>query len=89
VLKSPISSGNSVSLQILTSNSTKTILASSTKTNTTDSGERNLIFDHVAAGDGSDVRQFDDISDVKLTTNVAVHSIIIYGDVVDDRGSYG
>jgi hypothetical protein len=80
---------DSVSLQILTSNSTKTILASSTKNYSSDPNERNLIFDHVAAGDGSDVRQFDDISDVKLTTNVAVHSIIIYGDVVDDRGSYG
>ncbi len=88
VLKSPIASGDSVSLQILASNSTKTILASTTKSNTTDSGERSLIFDSVAAGDGSDVRNFEDISDVKLTTNVAVHSITVYGDPVDERSSY-
>lgn len=89
VLKSPMASGNSVSLQILTSNSTKTILATSTKTYSTDPNERNLIFDHLAAGDGSDVRQFEDISDVKLTTNVAVHSLEVWGEEADARGSYG
>lgn len=89
ILKSPVSSGNSVSLQILTANSAKTILATSTKTNSTDTGERNLVFDHVEAGDGTDVRAFEDMSDVKLTTNVAVHSIEIWGDEVDARGSYG
>jgi len=88
VLKSPVASGNSVSLQILTSNSTKTVCASATKTNSTDSGERNLVFRHTAAGDGSDVRTFEDLSDVKLTTNVAIHSLALYGFPVDERGSY-
>lgn len=88
VLRSPISSGNSVSLQILTSNSTKTVLASTTKTNSTDSGERNLIFKNFAAGDGSDVRVFEDLSDVKLSTNVAVHSLEVWGEEVNSQSSY-
>lgn len=89
ITKAPIASGNSVSLQILTANSTKTIKASETKTNTTDPGERVLIFDHTSAGDGSDVNSFDDISDIKLTTNVAINSLEIWGNPVSERGSYG
>lgn len=89
ITKAPIASGNSVSLQILTANSTKTIKATETKTNTTDPGERVLIFDHTSAGDGSDVNSFDDISDIKLTTNVAINSLEIWGNPVSERGSYG
>lgn len=89
ITKAPISSGASVSLQILTANSTKTIKASETKTNSTDPGERVLIFDHTSAGDGSDVNSFDDISDIKLTTNVAINSLEIWGNPVSERGSYG
>lgn len=88
VTKSPISSGNSVSLQILTANSAKTVLATSTKTNLTDPGERNLVFKHVAAGDGSDVRLFEDLSDVKLTTNVAINSLEVWGEETNNQNSY-
>lgn len=89
VTRLPISSGNSVALKILNSNSTKTIKASEAKTNTTDSGEKNLIFDHTAAGDGTDVKAFDEISDIEITTNVAIKSFELWGEAEDERASYG
>ena len=79
VTRSPISGGNSVSLKILTAGGTKTIKTSETKTNSTDSGERNLVFDHTAAGDGTDIRAFDDISDIQLTTNIPIRTLEIFG----------
>jgi hypothetical protein len=85
VLKSPMSSGNSVSLQILTANSAKTVMASSTKTYITDPNERNLIFNSAT---GDDVRAFEDLSDVKLTTNVPIHSLEVWGEEVNNQDSY-
>lgn len=89
VLRSPITSGDSVSLKILTSGGTKTIKASETKTNTTDPGEKNLIFNHTSAGDGTDVKAFDEISDIELTTNVPIRDMEVFGTPTDDRSSYG
>lgn len=93
VLRNPITSGDSVSLKLLNSpNSSsagqKTIKASETKTNTTDSGEQYLIFDHTSAGDGTDIKAFSEISDIELTTNVPIRSLQIWGTPDDERGSY-
>jgi len=88
LLKNPIVSGDSVSLQILSSSSTKTILASTTKTNDTDSGERSLSFDHKEVGGGNDMEVFEDVSDVKITTNVPILSLTIYGKEADERSTY-
>lgn len=94
VTRSPISSGASVSLKILngassTSTGTKSIKSSETKTNSTDPGEKNLIFKHTSLDDGTDVKAFDEISDIELTTNVPIKEMEIWGTPEDPESSYG
>jgi hypothetical protein len=88
ILQSPISSGNSVALKIMTSNDARYVSASETKTNSTDPGVKALIFDGSANG-SNDVKAFNDISSLELTTNVPFYSICLYGTPEDDRGDYG
>lgn len=93
VLRSPIASGSTVTLKLLNSPSTsstgaKTIKASEAKTNSTDSGAKVLFFDHTSANDGTDVISFDEISDIELTSNVAIKSFTVYGYPTDERNSH-
>lgn len=87
VLRSPMSSGNSVSIKLLSGGSTKTIKASETRTYSTDPNEQNLIFYHTSAGDGSDVQRFIEITDIELTSNVAIKTLEIHGDPTDEKST--
>ena len=84
ILKTRISSGNSVALQILSEGDAKTIKSSETKTNTTDSGRKELTF----RPQGATAQFFDELSTIKLTTNVAVQALEIYGTPTTQQGQY-